>query len=200
MSYGHSSSSDAHRSNGVLGQARAIAGTVVIVGLCLAQVIQAQYPRDPYDRYDRNARYDAYTRTAQIDPGTFITVRTRDSIDTDRRDGRMFAAAVESDVWDDYRRLAIPAIPRGSRAELLVRSAPDGDLVLDLDSITVGGQRYEVSASTERIEGRSRDTGRAAEFVGGGALLGTIIGASPAAEKARPSARPLARAQERSGC
>jgi hypothetical protein len=179
MSYGHSSSSDAHRSNSALGQARAIAGSAVIVGLCLAQVVQgqAQYPRDPYDRYDRHGRYDAYSRLAQIDPGTFITVRTREAIDTDRRDGQMFAAAVESDVWDDYRRLAIPAIPRGSRAELLVRSAPDGDLVLDLESITVGGQRYEVSASAERIEGRGRDTGRAAEFVGGGALLGTIIGA-----------------------
>ena len=71
---------------------------------------------------------------------------------------RVFAGIVETDVWDDSSRLAIPAIPRGSPAELLVRSARDGDLILDLDSVTVGGQRYAVSAGADRIEaGGNRD-------------------------------------------
>lgn len=138
------------------------------------------------DRYDRQNRYDPYERPqnpyerlAQLEPGTFVTVRTRQPIDTDRRDGRVFTGVVERDVWDDYRRLAIPAIPRGSFVELIVRTACDGDLILDLDSVVVGGQRYAVTASAERIDtgerrGNNNDT---AEFVGGGALLGTIIGA-----------------------
>jgi hypothetical protein len=135
--------------------------------------------RGAYDRFDRNGHYDAYTRLAQIEPGTFVSVRTREPIDTDRRDGRVFTAVVENDVWDDYSRLAIPAIPRNSSAELLVRSAPDGDLILDLESVSVGGERYAVSARPDRIEGRAsvNNNDRATEFVGGGALLGTIIGA-----------------------
>jgi hypothetical protein len=154
----------------------AIVGAVVIAALCATQMIQAQ---NVNDRYDRNGRYDAYSRLAQIDPGTLISVRTRQSIDVGRQDGRVFPGVVERDVWDDSSRLAIPAIPRGSAAELLVRSARDGDLILDLDSITVGGQRYAVSAGADRVEAGSRsDNGdRAVGFIGGGAILGSIIGA-----------------------
>jgi hypothetical protein len=151
-----------------------------IIGLgCLALEPALAGQRGAYDRFDRNGHYDAYTRLAQIEPGTFVSVRTREPIDTDRRDGRVFTAVVENDVWDDYSRLAIPAIPRNSSAELLVRSAPDGDLILDLESVSVGGERYAVSARPDRIEGRGsvNNNDRATEFVGGGALLGTIIGA-----------------------
>jgi len=83
-------------------------------------------------------------------------------------------------VWDDYGRLSVPAIPRGSRVDLVVRSASDGDLLLDLDSIYAHGQRYTVTAAPERIEtdnARPRDREDTAAYIGGGALLGTIIGA-----------------------
>jgi hypothetical protein len=71
------------------------------------------------------------------------------------------------------------AIPRGSNVELLVRVARDNDLILDLESVVVNGQRYALQTDANRIEsqdsvGRNRRTG---EYVGGGALLGTIIGA-----------------------
>jgi hypothetical protein len=71
------------------------------------------------------------------------------------------------------------AIPRGSNVELLVRVARDNDLILDLESVVVNGQRYALQTAANRIEsqdsvGRNRRTG---EYVGGGALLGTIIGA-----------------------
>jgi hypothetical protein len=174
----HTSSTDVRQSERVRGRARLSLGSALIAGLCVSLIVQAQNPYDRYDRYDRNGRYDAYSPLAVIEPGTFINVRTQDPIDTDRRDGRVFMAVVDTDVWDDYGRLAIPAIPRGSPAELLVRSAPDGDLVLDLESVMVGGQRYAVFARADWIEGRGRvDDSRAAEYVGGGALLGTIIGA-----------------------
>ncbi|HEV3139820.1 MAG TPA: hypothetical protein VGY57_04865, partial [Vicinamibacterales bacterium] len=164
---------------------RAVLGCSLIAALLTVQTVRAQYPRvqNPYDpwqdRYSPDGRYDAYTRLARVEPGTYVTVRTREPIDTNRRGGRAFSAVVDQDVWDDYSRLAVPAIPRGSPAALLVRSAPAGDLILDLDSITVGGQRYAVSAQPDRIAGQPRATSgdRAAEYVGGGAILGTIIGA-----------------------
>jgi hypothetical protein len=159
---------------------RAVVGCSMIAGLLACQTISAQSPYDPWqDRYGRDGRYDAYSRPARVDAGTFVMVRTERWLDTDRADGRTFPAVVDRDVWDEYGRLAVPAIPRGSPALLRVRTAPDGDLILDLDSVVVDGRRYTVGAQTDRIESRPRGTSgdRAAEYVGGGALLGTIIGA-----------------------
>jgi hypothetical protein len=155
----------------------AVFGIVLLGTLCVPQTIHAQNPDgrsyDPWQHTDPNARLQ------RLEPGTFVTVRTNQSIDTNRRDGHVFTAVVDQDVWDDYRRLAMPAIPRGSSVELIVRTARDGDLVLDLDSIAVGGQRYAVQATPDRVEagqgvGNNRDT---ATKVGGGAILGSIIGA-----------------------
>ena len=121
-----------------------------------------------------------YQRLGRINQGTFVTVRTTQPINLDRRDDRAYSGVVDEDVWDDYGRLSVPAIPRGSRVDLVVRNAPDGDLLLDLDSIYAHGQRYTVTAAPERIEtdnDRPRDREDTATYVGGGALLGTIIGA-----------------------
>jgi hypothetical protein len=129
--------------------------------------------REPQWRTDRD-------RLLQIEPGTFVTVRTMQSITSDRGDGRIFYGRVAEDVWDDYQRLAVPAIPRGSRVEMIVRTARDGDLILDLESVIAHGQRYAIRAEPERIEsegGRVSRNDDAAAFVGGGALLGTVIGA-----------------------
>jgi hypothetical protein len=159
---------------------RAVIGCSVMAGVLASQMIFAQNPYDPWqDRYGRDGRYDAYARPARLEAGTFVTVRTQRPLDTDRADGRAVPAIVDRDVWDEYGRLAVPTIPRGSPAELSVRSAPDGDLILDLDAIIVDGRRYTVAAQTDRIDSRPRGTSgdRAAEYVGGGALLGTIIGA-----------------------
>jgi hypothetical protein len=159
---------------------RAVLGGSLIAGLLTVQTVHAQNPYDPWqERYGRDGRYDAYTRPSRLEPGTFVTVRTQRPLDTDRVDGRIFPAVVDRDVWDNYGRLAVPAIPRGAPAELRVRTAPDGDLILDLDSVVVDGRRYTVVAQTDRIESRPRGTSgdRAAEYVGGGAVLGTIIGA-----------------------
>jgi hypothetical protein len=159
---------------------RAVIACSIITGFLASQPIFAQNPYDPWqDRYGRDGRYDAYSRPARLEAGTFVTVRTQQPFDTDRADGRIFPAVVDRDVWDEYGRLAVPAIPRGSPAQLRVRTAPDGDLILDLDSVVVDGRRYTVDAETNRIETRPRGTSgdKAAEYVGGGALLGTIIGA-----------------------
>ena len=159
---------------------QAVIGCSLIAGLLGAQTASAQRPYDPWqDRYGRDGRYDAYSRPARLEAGTFITVRMERPLDTDRDDGRVVPAVVDRDVWDQYGRLAVPAIPKGSPAELRVRTAADGDLILDLDSVVVDGRRYAVAAQADRIDSRPRGTSgnKAAEYVGGGALLGTIIGA-----------------------
>jgi hypothetical protein len=72
------------------------------------------------------------------------------------------------------------AIPQGSDVELIVRSAPDGDLMLDLESVMIDGRRYGLNASVNRIDSQKEGVGaneRAGKFVGGGALLGGLIGA-----------------------
>src|SRR5262249_42076261 len=95
----------------------------------------------------------------------------------DRAEGRIFRGVVAEDVWDDYGRLAVPAIPRGSPVELIVRIAPDGDLVLDVESVLAHGQRYSMRAAPERVEAPRGTPNNEAEFAGGGAVLGAIIGA-----------------------
>jgi hypothetical protein len=156
---------------------RAMVGMLLLTALCAPQALHAQSPSGrPYDPWDHR---DPYARLQRLEAGTFVTVRNNQSIDTNRRDGHVFTGVVDQDVWDDYRRLAIPAIPRGSSVELIVRTARDGDLILDLDSIVVGGQRYAVAATPDRVEagqgvGNNRET---ATKVGGGAILGSIIGA-----------------------
>jgi len=128
-------------------------------------------------RYDWDWPGDV-RRLDRLNAGTYLTVRTTQAVASDRRDGRVFAGVVADDVWDDYRRLAVPAIPRGSRVEMVVRTARDGDLILDLQAIFAHGQRYAVSAQPERVESGGRPDGdRTTAIVGGGAILGTVIGA-----------------------
>lgn len=141
-------------------------------GVWVDRGCQAEFLVGAESRWDRDRWFE------RIEPGTMITVRTNEYIDSNRADGRIFTAAVDQDVMGENGRLAIP---RGSPVELMVRVAPDSDLVLDLESVTVNGQRYALLADTNRIEaerrgglGRNRRTG---EYVGGGALLGSIIGA-----------------------
>lgn len=114
----------------------------------------------------------------RIEPGTVVPVRTNQYISSERADGRIFTGTVSQDVMGSNGQLAIP---QGSDVELIVRNAPDGDLVLDLESVMINGRRYALDASANRIDANRRegvgDNGRTGEFVGGGALLGGIIGA-----------------------
>jgi hypothetical protein len=113
-----------------------------------------------------------------IDAGTTITVRTNESIDTDDSDGAVFSGSVAQDVMDRRGNLAIP---RGSDVELIVKRASNHELVLDLDSVTVNGQRYGVDVDENVLQSEKRDglgtNKRTGKYVGGGAVLGAIIGA-----------------------
>jgi hypothetical protein len=93
-------------------------------------------------------------------------------------EGRIYPGTIDQDILDEHGRVAVP---KGARAELLVREVrPCKDLILDLQSITVNGRRHIVNADDFETMQRHKGIGknsRTAKSVGGGAIFGTIIGA-----------------------
>jgi len=85
----------------------------------------------------------------RLERGMTIRVRTNEGIDAARSDYRVYTGIVDEDVRGDNGRLAIP---RGATAELIVRTDRGGDLVLDLESVSVNGQRYAVQADPKQID------------------------------------------------
>jgi len=122
-------------------------------------------------------------RREGLPTGTELTVRTAEVIDSSTAVvDQTFSAIVERDIRGESDHVIVPA---GSHAVLVVREISSGgttgspDMVLDLQSMTVGGRRYLVSTTDLREDagtgiGKNK---RTAETVGGGAALGTIIGA-----------------------
>src|SRR5262245_3034408 len=86
--------------------------------------LAASAPSPPQDRDGRVTR---------ISPGTTVVVRANERIESDRGDNRVYTGTVDQDVRGDNGRLAIP---RGSQVEMIVKTARDNDLILDLDSVT----------------------------------------------------------------
>src|SRR5690242_17081675 len=103
---------------------------------------------------------DSY-RLTRIEPGTNISVRPNDAIDVERFDNRVYYGTVDQDVRGENGRVGIP---RGSRVELIVRVMRDNDLVLDLESVTVNGQRYAIETERTRIQSQQDNS-----------LVGSII-------------------------
>ncbi|HZO52921.1 MAG TPA: hypothetical protein VFB63_09400 [Bryobacteraceae bacterium] len=120
----------------------------------------------------------AMAEVRTIGSGTSITVRTNESIDAKKSDGQIFTAVVDQDVLDANNNVAIP---RGSSAELMVRKLSSNELTLDLESVTVNGQRYALSAEANELSSTRKEgigtNERTAKYVGGGAVLGAIVGA-----------------------
>ena len=120
----------------------------------------------------------AIAEVRTIGTGTSIAVRTNESIDAKKSDGRVFTGVVDQDVLDANNNVAIP---RGSSAELIVRKVSSKELTLDLESVTVNGQRYALTANESELVSTRKDgvgtNERTAKYVGGGAVLGAIVGA-----------------------
>jgi len=119
---------------------------------------------------------------AVLPVGSSLSVRTDESIDErNASEGRTFSASIVEDVTDGSGRVVIP---RGSPATLIVRRVSEsgtlssGNFILDLESVRVNGRRYVVN--TEDVKKGETGIGanrRTAEYVGGGAVLGTLLGA-----------------------
>jgi hypothetical protein len=118
-----------------------------------------------------------------VPSGTRISVRSNDAIDSQNAAvGQTFSANVVQDVQGGAGEVLIP---KDSPAELVIRQTSTGGttgtshLVLDLQSITVNGRRYRVSTADVTQSGHQGlgKNRRTAEMVGGGAALGTLLGA-----------------------
>ena len=121
-----------------------------------------------------STNYGAYT---VIPNGTQLAIRTNEVIDSaTSAAGQKFSAVMYADVPDSSGAIVIP---RGSDVELVIRSTAGSDLVLDIDSVVVRGQRYVVSTTDlEQKGGQGIGANRrTAVMVGGGAAAGAIIGA-----------------------
>ena len=128
-------------------------------------------------------------RLEVLPAGTELMVRTAEDIDSSTAVvDQTFSAIVENDIRGESDSVVIPA---GSHAVLVVREISSGgvtgspDIMLDMQSMTVSGRRYLVSTTDLK-----KDTGtgigtnrRTAETIGGGAALGTIIGAIAGGKK-----------------
>lgn len=132
----------------------------------------------------------AWAGTKVIPSGARLAVRTSEAIDSKTaREGQVFPATIDRNAVDAK---GIALIPNGSRAELVIRKASSGDtvggseLVLDLQAVELNGRRCIVSTPESRQKseregiGKNRRTG---EMVGGGAVLGTVIGAIAGGKK-----------------
>ncbi|HEY1262101.1 MAG TPA: hypothetical protein VGF06_01185 [Terriglobales bacterium] len=118
-----------------------------------------------------------------VPAGTQLNIRTNEKIDSNTAQvGQTFSAVVDQDVAGPNGEVLVP---KGSDATLILRSASSGGttgssgLVLDLNSLTIQGRHYSVSTanleqSNNQGIGKNKRTG---EMVGGGAALGTLLGA-----------------------
>jgi hypothetical protein len=124
------------------------------------------------------------SKTYTLPAGALIPVRSEETIDAAvAAGGQTYAAEVTRDIKDADGAVVIP---RGSNAQIIIRSAARGgrikgasDLVLDLDSVSVEGRLYTLDTQDMIRKGRDGigKNRRTAFFTGGGAAAGAIIGA-----------------------
>ena len=127
---------------------------------------------------------DITSETRVLPAGTELSVQTGEVIDgSTAADGQTFTCDVTDNVRDADGKVVIPA---GAKAQIIIKSLSQGgkirgqdDLVLDLASVSVDGRQYALS--TEDLEQKGRaglgKNKRTAEFIGGGAAIGGIVGA-----------------------
>lgn len=131
------------------------------------------------------SRRAAIGQSATLPAGTELLVMTNENIDSaTANEGQTFSADVAENVTNSAGKVVIP---KGSEAELVLRKVQQAgtvtgtpELALDLQSVKVNGRRYTVS--TQDVEQAAKNEGigknkRTATMVGGGAVLGTLIGA-----------------------
>jgi hypothetical protein len=143
---------------------------------------------DPRYESRRDPRYGSSDRVRttgdyMLPAGTELVIRTNEEINSESSaPGRVYSAEIERDVMGEDGRVVVP---NNSRVELVVSKIEDPnvtseeELTLTVRSLTLNGRRYEIS--TEGLEHSGREgigrNRRTAEMVGGGAALGTVVGA-----------------------
>jgi hypothetical protein len=117
----------------------------------------------------------------EIPAGTTLEVRTNESINSrTANEGQTFSAEIATEV---IGRNGETLIPKGSTAELVLlerreRAGIRGATIqLGLQSVTVNGTKYLVVTKEVQETSGIGANRKTAEMVGGGAALGTVIGA-----------------------
>ena len=118
-------------------------------------------------------------RRVTVPSGTSMAIRLLDPIDSEKaQPGQTFRATLDSPLPTD----GDVAVPSGYDVKghiVDVKSAGkfagQSLLVLELDSMSVGGKLYGIEADPYRREGKNRTT-NTAKKVGAGAVIGAIIG------------------------
>jgi hypothetical protein len=118
-------------------------------------------------------------RKVTVPSGTSMAIRLLDPIDSEQaQPGQTFRATLDAPLPSD----GDVAVPSGYDVKghiVDVKSAGkfagQSLLVLQLDSISVGGKLYGIEADPYRRQGKNRST-NTAEKVGAGAVIGAIIG------------------------
>ncbi len=161
----------------------------LLLGTAWAQQYPNQYPNQQYPNQQYpNQQYPQNTAPVYagnvIPAGTQLSIRTNENIAADQNTtNRTFSAEVAQDVMGPNGQMLIP---QGSPALLTVQKISNGTLgvgstqvALALQSVSINGQQYAVMSNTATESG-NKGIGankRTAEMTGGGALLGTVIGA-----------------------
>ncbi len=155
----------------------AVCALVLFMGApAYAQQTNQQVPSGPVNTNSSVA--------GQIPAGTELVIRTNDAIDaTANNVGNSYSAEIARDIVGADGNVLVP---QGSPAELTInkvgKTTPgvgSNQVSLALRSVTIGGNTYQVRTNTVEQSG-NRGIGanrRTAEMTGGGALLGTVIGA-----------------------
>lgn len=154
------------------------------------QTIDFNRMESPAGAYDRGDAYRAgqpgYAEQhywTVVPGGTEIAVRTDQNINSNNAaEGQTFPASIQRDIVDASGNIVIP---RGSPAQLAIRRIDQGGtlnngyFVLDLDSVQVNGRWHHIAAEDLRVGGQNGigANKRTGEMVGGGAVLGTLLGA-----------------------
>ncbi len=122
--------------------------------------------------------------TTQLPAGTQIQIRTNQAIDaTQANVGQQYSAEIADNIVDANGNIIVP---KGSQAQLTVakvgtttQTVGSNEVSLALQSINIGGRTYTVTSNavTQQNDRGIGANKRTAEMTGGGALLGTVIGA-----------------------
>jgi hypothetical protein len=143
--------------------------------------VSSNTPVAPNSPVAQNPPVEA-TRT--LPAGATIVVRNSDTIRAGAAQaGQTYPGAIVRDVIGTDGRVAIP---KGSNAMLAVRMSRgqgkvkgQSEIVIDLASVDVDGRHYDLETSDVARKGKQGlgKNRRSAKFIGGGAILGTVIGA-----------------------
>ena len=142
-------------------------------------------PIEPTHEEHEHAKAAAIRSVTHVLPvGTELPVRVEETIDSGKAvEGQVYAAEIARDVMDESGAVVIP---RGSNAQVIIKSASKGgkfhgasDLVVDMKSVSIEGQQYRLDTADLAEKGRDGVgvNKRTGAFAGGGAAVGAIIGA-----------------------